>query len=187
MSKIIIPVLDKGSVELMDHMGGDLSIVRNARQSYNADWRAGEDKDSDDKLIRFLLRMRHTGPFEHTSINIGIKAPIFVIRQWHRHRTQSYSEVSLRYVELNSEEFFIPSMGRIGLQSTTNKQASEFPEEIDEVLMASIQGTMHNVAAHCFYHYKELIKQGVPRERARTVLPLSTYTRFSATDRKSVV
>src|SRR5882672_11447942 len=95
-----IDVLDHGYVRLVDHMGGDLSVVRAARNSYDAAWRAGLDEGGDAKLIRYLYRNRHTTPFEAVTFTFEVCAPIFVFRQWHRHRTWSYNEVSARYTEL---------------------------------------------------------------------------------------
>ena len=100
---------------------GDLEIVRNARVSYDAAWRAGEDDDKDAKLVNYLLKNRHTSPFEAMVFTFEIKAPIFVLRQWHRHRTWSYNEVSARYAEL-PEEFYVPELDQITTQSTSNKQ-----------------------------------------------------------------
>ena len=117
----MIKVLDHGFVRLVDHMGSDLSIVRNARVSYDAEWRAGEDDGKDAKLINYLLKNRHTSPFEAVSFTFDVKAPIFVFRQWHRHRTWSFNEVSARYAAL-SEEFYVPEPAQITGQAASNKQ-----------------------------------------------------------------
>jgi thymidylate synthase (FAD) len=82
----LIPLLDHGHVRLVDHMGSDLSIVRNARVSYDSEWRAGLDEGSDSKLIHSLLKRKHVSPFEAVTVTFDVKAPIFVLRQWHRHR-----------------------------------------------------------------------------------------------------
>ena len=92
-----VNLLDYGFVRLVDFMGSDLSVVRSARVSYDAAWRAGEDKDSDHKLINYLWKNKHTTPFESVTLTFEVKAPIFVFRQWHRHRTMSYNELSARY------------------------------------------------------------------------------------------
>ena len=94
-----IKVLDHGIVRLVDSMGSDLSISRNARVSYDAAWRAGDDEGSDKRLINYLYANGHNTPFEAVTATFEIKAPIFVFRQWHRHRTQSYNELSSRYKE----------------------------------------------------------------------------------------
>lgn len=93
-------VLDHGFVRLIDHMGDDLSIVRAARVSHAADWRAGKDEGKDRRLIGYLLKNRHSTPFEAVVFTFEVKAPIFVLRQWHRHRTWSYNEISSAGVEV---------------------------------------------------------------------------------------
>ena len=100
-------VLDHGYVRLVDHMGSDLSVVRAARVSYDADWRTGEDEGKDAKLIHYLMKNHHTSPFESVTFTFEVKAPIFVFRQWHRHRTWAFNEVSARYSKL-PEEFYVP-------------------------------------------------------------------------------
>src|SRR3970040_2099441 len=124
----LISVLDKGYCRLVEHMGSDLSIVRAARVSYNADWRAGEDESKDEKLIKYLWKNRHTSPFEAVTLTFEVKEPIFGFRQWHRHRTQSYNEVSARYTELE-DEFYSPNPRMIGQQSVTNKQVRDLTDE----------------------------------------------------------
>lgn len=172
-----IKVLDHGLVRLVDSMGSDLSIVRSARVSYDAEWRAGEDDGKDAKLIRYLLRNKHTSPFESVSFTFEIKAPIFVLRQWHRHRTWSYNEVSARYAEL-PEEFYVPAPEQITTQSTGNKQmrtSEAHPRAPDWYrLMAS-----HNAIS--FDMYRSMLRDGVPRELARSVLPVATYSHMFAT------
>ena len=132
-----IEVLDHGFVRLVDHMGSDLSIARAARVSYAAAWRAGEDKGSDAKLIGYLLEHAHTSPFEHVVFTFEVKAPIFVLRQWHRHRTQSFSEASARYVEL-PEEFYVAPPEEIGKQSKKNNQMRDAAEP-DEIASEMIR------------------------------------------------
>jgi len=172
-----IKVLDHGLVRLVDHMGNDLSIVRNARVSYNAEWRSGEDAGKDEKLIHYLYKNGHNTPFEAVTFTFEVKAPIFVIRQWHRHRTQSYNEVSARYTEL-PEEFYIPELGQITTQSKDNKQMRT--DEINrnaEYIQTNIKGCNRNA----FATYKEMLRVGCPRELARSVLPVGTYTHMFAT------
>ena len=171
-------VLDHGSVELLEHMGSDLSIVRNARQSYDADWRAGEDGSGDAKLIRYLMRHRHTSPFEAVAFTFGIKCPLFIARQWHRHRTWSYNEVSARYTQL-PEEFYVPDASTIGQQSKDNKQMREADADNEEA--GVIQAYIRANAQSTYLDYERLIELNCPRELARSVLPLSYYTRFSGT------
>lgn len=172
-----IKCLDHGFVRLVDHMGDDLSIIRAARVSYDAAWRAGENEANDVKLINYLWKNAHTTPFEAVTFTFEIKAPIFVFRQWHRHRTWSYNELSARYREL-PEEFYVPEIDKIGTQSKNNKQARELgsieprEEEIREY---------QNICSQSFDTYRTLINIGWPRELARMVLPLSTYSHMFAT------
>ena len=174
-----IPVLDHGHIGLFEHMGSDLSIVRNARVSYNAEWRAGEDAGKDEKLIRYLLKNRHTSPFESVTFTFDIKCPIFVARQWHRHRTWSYNEVSARYAEL-PEEFYIPNHDDVGTQSKDNKQM----RVMDVAVRVGTVAFIHALQDHSetgFMKYREAMELGIPRELARCFLGLNTYTHFFAT------
>lgn len=172
-----IKVLDHGHVRLVDILGNDLSVVRAARVSYNAEWRAGEEEKSDKRLINYLIRNNHTSPFEHVSFTFDVKAPIFVLRQWHRHRTWKYNEVSARYTELPGE-YYLPEHHLIGVQSKDNKQGRDIKGITTSDL---IYAAMSNSCRHAFITYQELLKEGVPRELARTVLPLATYSHMFAT------
>lgn len=183
-----IKVLDHGFIRLVDHMGGDLSISRNARVSYDAEWRAGLNEGSDHKLINFLYRNGHNTPFEAVTLTFDVKAPIFVFRQWHRHRTQSYNELSARYREL-PEEFYIPEARLIGTQSTDNKQMrNTLSKEEYAALPASerraidqIRNIMRTNNEQAFESYRHMLRQGVPRELARSILPLGAYSHMFAT------
>lgn len=172
-----INVLDHGLIRLVDSMGSDLSIARNARVSYDAEWRAGEDKGSDARLINYLYNNGHNTPFEAVTFTFEVKAPIFVLRQWHRHRTQSFNELSARYKEL-PEEFYIPEVAQITTQSTDNKQM-----RTDEVHPQAEQFRhyMESQNASAFRIYKEMIEDGCPRELARSVLPVAAYSHMFAT------
>lgn len=172
-----IDVLDHGIVRLCDHMGSDLSIVRAARVSYDAEWRAGEDSGSDKRLIGYLMKNRHTSPFEMVSFVFEIKAPIFVFRQWHRHRVWSYNEQSARYSVL-TEEFYIPAVGDIGVQHSDNKQMRQ--EMVDEDRDAMVRTAMREQNHGAFKMYHTLLEARVPRELARSVLPVSTYSHMFA-------
>lgn len=172
-----VKVLDHGLVRLVDHMGSDLAIARSARVSYAAEWRAGEDEGKDAKLINYLLKNRHTTPFECVTFTFDVKAPIFVVRQWHRHRMWSYNEISARYAEL-PEEFYVPAVEQITTQSESNKQMrTEMPNESAEKI-AQVIRVASKVA---FADYKLMIGMGCPRELARSVLPVGTYTHMFAT------
>lgn len=169
--------LDHGFVRLVDHMGSDLSIVRNARVSYDADWRAGSDEGSDTRLINYLYRNGHNTPFEAVAITFDVKAPMFVLRQWHRHRTQSYNELSARYRPL-PEEFYVPELEQITTQSKDNKQM-----RTDEMNPKArwIQDRIETQNKEAFEAYEVLLESGCPREIARSVLPVGTYSHMFAT------
>lgn len=181
-------LLDKGHIRLVDSMGSDLSIVRNARVSYDAAWRAGEDTGSDNRLINYLYKNKHNTPFEAVTFSFDIKAPIFVFRQWHRHRTQSYNELSARYREL-PEEFYIPEAHLIGKQNKDNKQMRDpltveqfkaLPES-EQVEVYKMQEALREQNTQAFRTYKNLLNLGMPRELARSTLPCGTYSQMFAT------
>jgi len=157
-------------------MGDDLAVVRAARVSYDADWRAGEDAGRDEKLIRYLWKNNHVSPFESVTFTFEVKAPIFVFRQWHRHKW-SFNEVSARYSEL-PEEFYVPAVEQITTQSTSNKQMRT-NERHD--LAVTISWAIEQANTDAFLVYKELLNQGCPRELARTVLPVGTYSHMFTT------
>ena len=160
-----IKVLDHGLVRLIDHMGTDLSVVRNARVSHDAAWRTGEDAGKDEKLINYLYTNSHNTPFESVQFTFEVKAPIFVIRQWHRHRTWSYNEVSARYTEL-PEEFYIPKPEHLGTQSTTNHQSRDLgelhPESEEYKAGVAVGNAMRESNTAAFDVYRDLLDRGVP-------------------------
>jgi len=163
-------------VRLINTMGSDVEIVNGARVSFVK--RREELDKKDEVLIQYLADERHTSPFEHVAFTFHIKCPLFVTRQWHRHRTWSYNEISRRYTSLNLE-FYIPKAYR--QQAETNRQAST-----DELLEETKDGRkLHElVATHtraAFDFYESLIEQGVAREQARMVLPQNMYTEMYAT------
>lgn len=170
-------VLDHGHVALVESMGSDLSVVRNARVSYDAEWRAGEDEGKDEKLLNYLVKNGHTSPFESVQFTFDVKAPIFVFRQWHRHRTWSYNEVSARYSELPAE-FYVPEPEQITMQSKDNKQMRTDVQHPHAEVFAK---AMINQNAGAFLIYQSLIDNGCPRELARSVLPVATYSHMFAT------
>lgn len=169
-------VLDKGFVRLVDYMGSDLSIVRSARVSYDADWRTGENEFNDERLIKSLMKRGHTSPFESVEFQFEVKAPIFIFRQWHRHRTQSYNEVSARYTELD-EGFFVPALATITQQDSKNKQQRSGEQHPNA---ADLQRIIESECSRSFEAYKSLLARGTPRELARAVLPVAAYSRMFA-------
>lgn len=169
MEPIEIKVLDKGFVRLINFLGGDETVVLAARVSTGKGLK-GEEHDK--KLIHYLMKHRHETPFEHSVFQFHISCPLFVARQWFRHRIASYNERSGRYVEYE-DEFYLPD--RLRLQAKSNKQASEFGEIPNEQeLLRMIQETYDLV----YERYKRLLAAGVARELARAILPLSLYTQF---------
>lgn len=169
-----IDVLDHGFVRLVDSMGGDLSIVRAARVSYDAAWRAGEDEGSDARLIRYLWKHQHTTPFEAVEFQFEVMAPIFVFRQWHRHRTASINELSARYREL-PETYYLPAPENVGTQSAISKQARDITGERRAERAVEI-AELDQMCRQAFAQYRKLLGSGWPRELARMVLPLNTYS-----------
>lgn len=163
-----IPVLDLGTVRLVDFMGGDPAVVQSARVSYG---RGVTNDERDRKLIFFLLANGHETPFEHSVFKFHIKCPIFVARQWFRHRIASYNEISGRYAEMK-EEFCLPE--RLRTQKARNYVYNELDDEMNDELRQKI--AQHYDAA--FHLYQELLDKGVAKEHARIVLPLSLYTQF---------
>lgn len=167
------PCLDKGFVRLVDFMGGDDAIVQAARVSYGK----GTTKVSRDKgLIRYLLRHRHSTPFEMVELKFHAKMPIFVARQWVRHRTANINEYSLRYSEAR-EDFYIPEFKDIHFQSKFNKQGRDsavVPKELKEKVVQYF----HEISDRTFDIYRELNDAGIARELARSILPVNLYTEW---------
>ncbi|AYJ73916.1 thymidylate synthase [Thermus phage phiLo] len=191
-----VKVLDKGFVRLVGHTtdfvdlkstgfddhylyrgfeipGGytlDAQIVRAARVSYGKGTKTVRE---DEKLIRYLINNEHWSPFEMVEFKFHVKAPIFVARQWFRHRTASVNEVSARY-SVVEDEYYVPEYWR--LQDTKNKQGSV--GRLDEEANGYATEVYLKVMEEAFRSYEELLASGVAREMARMVLPLSTYTQF---------
>ena len=172
-----VKVLDHGLVRLVEHMGNDLSIVRNARVSYDAEWRTGDDEGKDSKLIHYLYRNKHTSPFEAVTFTFEVKAPIFVFRQWHRHRTWSFNEVSARYSEL-PPEFYIPDIDKVTLQSIDNKQMRT---SVQHPLATHFTNLLKMQSEAGFAAYINAIELEIPRELARCLLGVNTYSHMFCT------
>ncbi|HYB08777.1 MAG TPA: FAD-dependent thymidylate synthase [Alphaproteobacteria bacterium] len=179
-----IPVLDHGFVRVIDYMGDDGAVVQAARVSYGK----GTKKVSEDRgLINYLMRHRHTTPFEMCEIKYHVKLPIFVARQWIRHRTANVNEYSARYSILD-REFYIPAPAQLAAQSQSNRQGRGHVLEGDEA--ARVLAILREDAARCYEHYTEMLnedetgnsidagRQGLARELARMNLPLNVYTQW---------
>ena len=179
-----IPVLDHGFIRVIDYMGDDSAIVQAARVSYG---KGTKQTNQDRGLIQYLMRHRHTTPFEMCDIKFHIKLPIFIARQWIRHRTASVNEYSARYSILGNE-FYIPKPENIAMQSKINKQGRDnilSPEESEKVLQL-----LHKDAEQCYSHYQEMLNEdeqgnvlnednpSLARELARMNLTLNFYTEW---------
>jgi thymidylate synthase (FAD) len=179
-----LPVLDRGFVRVIDYMGDDGAIVQAARVSYGR----GTRKISDDRgLINYLMRMRHTSPFEMCELKLHVKLPIFVARQWIRHRTANVNEYSARYSVLE-DEFYVPAAEHVASQASSNRQGRDRVLGREEAEI--VQDTVRTNAERAYADYLALLNQdaageaidpereGLARELARIVLPLNTYTEW---------
>jgi thymidylate synthase (FAD) len=179
-----IPVLDHGFVRAIDYMGDDAAIVQAARVSYG---RGTRRVSEDAGLIRYLMRHRHSTPFEMCEIKFHVKLPIFVARQWIRHRTANVNEYSARYSVLD-REFYIPAPEHLAAQSAQNRQGRG--EVLAGEEAAWVLEVLRDDAARCYGHYAEMLnedesgaardpgRQGLARELARMNLTLNTYTQW---------
>jgi thymidylate synthase (FAD) len=172
-----VPIYEHGFVGLVDWFGDDSTPPRRARMSYGK----GTKSVSDDRnLLRYLIRHKHNTPVEMVELVFHIKLPIFVMRQHVRHRTASINEYSARYSEM-SNEFYVPFLEDIALQSTTNKQGrienAIHPEEAFEFEeKTKVQEIMGQAYAKSYEAYQQLLDMGLTRELARSVLPVANYT-----------
>jgi len=168
-----IPVLDHGFVRLDASMADDLSVVNAARVSFAR--RRSEMSESDAGLIRFLMRDRHGTPFEHNSFRFHIRCPIFVAREWMRHRVASYNEFSLRYAKA-TDDFYIPELEDV--RSQVGKPGAYTFEPVDAELAEHTREELRRIYDAAFATYNALVEKGVARELARSVLPVGAYTEF---------
>jgi thymidylate synthase (FAD) len=168
-----IPVLDHGFVRLDGVMADDLSVANSARVSFGR--RKEELDDSDRGLIRFLMRERHGTPFEHNSFRFHIRCPIFVAREWFRHRVGSFNEFSLRYAKA-TEDFYVPAAEDVRTQ--VGKPGSYSFEPVSDELAEETREELRAVYEQAYETYERLVEQGVARELARSVLPVGAYTEF---------
>ncbi|WP_409977338.1 FAD-dependent thymidylate synthase [Borrelia sp. RT1S] len=165
-------VLCKGFLRLVDYMGSDERIVSAARVSYR-DSKAKRDSAG---LIDYLIRNEHTSPLEQVVLTFHVKAPIFVARQWMRHRTARINEVSGRYSVMR-EEFYVPSGGEINKQSVTNKQGRS-NVRVDEKTAENLINNLEEHYKRSYKVYHDMVESDVSREIARISLPLSLYTEW---------
>ncbi|PRD37759.1 UNVERIFIED_CONTAM: thyX [Trichonephila clavipes] len=169
-------VLDHGFIRVIDYMGDDAAIVQAARVSYGAGTRKVND---DSGLIRYLMRHWHSTPFEMCEVKLHVKLPIFVARQWIRHRTANVNEYSARY-SIMDREFYIPAAEHLAAQSTVNNQGRGATLQGDEA--ARVLEILKSDAARSYDHYEEMLsqdgQQGLARELARMNLPANIYTQW---------
>jgi thymidylate synthase (FAD) len=179
-----MPVLDHGFIRVIDYMGDDAAIVQAARVSYG---RGTRRVSEDTGLIRYLMRHRHSTPFEMCEIKYHVKLPIFVARQWIRHRTANVNEYSARYSILD-REFYLPAPEHLAAQSTANRQGRGGALGGEEA--AHVLDLLREDATRCYDHYADMLnedaagavrdpsRQGLARELARMNLTLNTYTQW---------
>ncbi len=169
-------VLDHGFIRLIDYMGDDGAICQAARVSYG---KGTKSVQNDEGLIRYLMRHWHSTPFEMCEVKFHVKLPVFVARQWIRHRTANVNEYSARYSILD-REFYIPERSALAAQSTINNQGRGAP--LSDAEAARVLEILKADAARCYDHYEEMIsqegKQGLARELARMNLPMNIYTQW---------
>jgi thymidylate synthase (FAD) len=172
LAENVAPVLDHGFVALDGALASDLAVVNGARVSFNQ--ASQEMGERDAGLIRFLMRERHGSPFEHGYFRFVVKAPLFVVREHHRHRAgHSYNEWSGRYSKMEPE-FYVPDFVR----TQVGKPGAYSFEPVDEEVRANARKEIEDNALRAFQAYERMLEQGVAKEVARAVLPLSTYTKY---------
>jgi thymidylate synthase (FAD) len=166
-----IDVLDHGFVRLVDYLGGDARIVQAARVSYGEGTKSLRE---DRALIDYLLRHAHTSPFEQVVLTFHVKMPIFVARQWLRHRTARVNELSGRY-SVMADEFYLPEADQVRYQSTVQKQGRS-EEAVPEGVRTEVREALARGQGESFAAYEALLAEGVARELARVNLPVALYT-----------
>src|SRR5438874_2780142 len=154
-------------------MATDLSVVNAARVSFAR--RKEEMDEADEGLIRFLMRDRHGTPFEHNSFRFHVRAPIFVAREWFRHRVGSFNEFSMRYAKA-TDDFYVPEPEDVRTQ--VGKPGAYSFEPVDEELAQRTREELEAVYEHAYATYERVVEAGVARELARSVLPVGAYTQF---------
>jgi thymidylate synthase (FAD) len=166
-------VLDHGSVKLLDKMANDLDVVNAARVSF-----ATYQTEMDEKsigLINFLMKNKHATPFEHSVFKFYIKCPIFVAREWFRHRWSSFNEMSMRYYVPESIDFYNPE----NIRQQVGKPGSYSFEAInDPAVLSLVESKTKSVYNYAYNTYQVLLAEGVAKEIARSVLPVGQYTEF---------
>lgn len=183
-----ISVLDFGYVEFIEMWGSDERIIESARVSTNKGFQGwgpiqentgtgSTTREGDEKLLKYLYKNKHMTPFEMGGATFEIQAPIFVFREWHRHRTQSYNEMSARYTPLPDMNY-VPTMERLLMTDGKNKQAQSTGNILDESTAQFYQSKFIEVYAALEEYYRGALKAGVPKELARIILPVGRYSKM---------
>jgi thymidylate synthase (FAD) len=168
-----VRVLDHGFVRLDDAMASDLSVVNGARVSFAR--HKAEMDEADEGLIRFLMRDRHGTPFEHNAFRFHVRAPLFVAREWFRHRVGSFNEFSMRYAKA-TDDFYVPEAEDV--RSQVGKPGAYSFEPVDPELAERTREELRELYDAAYATYARLVEQGVARELARVVMPMGAYTEF---------
>jgi thymidylate synthase (FAD) len=168
-----ISVLDHGFVRLDDSMASDLSVVNGARVSFAR--HKTEMDESDEGLIRFLMRDRHGTPFEHNAFRFHVRAPLFVAREWFRHRVGSFNEFSMRYAKA-TDDFYVPEPEDV--RSQVGKPGAYSFEPVDSELAERTREELQALYDAAYTTYTRLVEEGVARELARLAMPMGAYTEF---------
>jgi thymidylate synthase (FAD) len=169
----VVNVLDKGFLALDGVLASDLAVVNGARVSFNQE--SQEMTDRDGGLIRFLMRERHGTPFEHNSFRFHVRAPIFVAREWFRHRIGSFNEFSMRYAKA-TDEFYVPEPEDV--RGQVGKPGSYSFEPVEPDVAETAREELRAVYESAYAAYERLVELGVARELARAALPVGAYTEF---------
>ena len=176
-------ILDHGYIKLIEHWGSDERVIESARMSTGKGFNGwgSQETPGDEKLLRFLWENKHSTPFEMAGAIFEVKAPIFVYREWHRHRTQSFNEMSARYVPLPDENY-VPTVGRMLINSKTNKQAGVVAgsDVLDLDSAVAWLAELADVYDHAERVYQSGLRRGVPKELARLPVPVARYSRMRA-------
>lgn len=170
-----------GSVSYIEHMGSDLTIVNSARVSFGVEKTKLDDNDR--RLVKYLIRHRHTSTLEHNLITFKFTVPLFVRSQHHRHRTWSYNEISRRYTD-KGLRFYLPKQFRT--QHKSNRQASNADELLDprvfgDLSLITASEALERRTKDCIFTYESMLEAGVCREQARMILPQNLYTEYYGT------
>lgn len=176
-----VSVLDHGYIQLVESWGSDERIVEAARMSTGKGFQGWgtTEQPGDEKLLRYLYTHRHMTPFEMAGMTLEIQAPIFVFREWHRHRTQSYNELSARYTPMPDVNY-VPSVERLLLSAGNNKQASSTGKQLSQTMAKWFRDTLDMAYGESQRVYQAALDEGVPKELARLIVPVGRYSRMRA-------